>query len=900
MVILCKEFIETCNSNNNSNNNNNNTAWDDFIGDSSSSSFKKNIILSDFQKWAIKAITEDDNVLITAHTGSGKTLPAEFAIHYIVHVLKKKVIYTTPIKALSNQKLFEFRKKYPTISFGILTGDCKDNPEADVLIMTTEILRNTLFHRQINETKTNNTTIPLMFEMDFELELKAVIFDEVHYINDPERGSVWEQSILLLPPHVQLILLSATIDKPELFASWIETEKNKQLLYNNNNTDNNDTKLKKMYLTSTNERVVPLTHYMWLSLNSTIFNTAKKSPPYESTLLNLYKKPIIIADSAGTFNDINYHKVKDALHFIQTKCPNTRIHRQFVLNELVTYLNMNNMLPAICFVFSRKHVEKAAKEINTSLFEKDNNSHALISKECRHIISSKIVNYKEYLELPEYVELVALLEKGIAIHHAGMMPILREMVELLFDKGYIKLLFATETFAVGINMPTKTVVFSGLTKYNGNTMRHLFPHEYTQMAGRAGRRGIDTVGNVIHCNNLFEMPDISDYKNILAGKAQTLKSKFKISFNLILSIVFSKENKNKCDDDSMDADVNVGADMHSSDPLFDVKNNITHFIDKSLLAYDIQGEIKSYDVKHKELNETLATKKEQLCLTTKTPENVMKEYKEKKKQMAMAKNSSKKKLKNELNDIEVKYNFLEKDLKKYEAYEKIKEEINQNDFYRKNTADYISISIEQLVNHILIPNEFLKINDTTNTTIITTKGRFASQLQEIHPLGFIDIFTKTNGFEDLSAIELVGLFSCFTSINVPEDIKQIYPHTPNFSLNKISMDLFTQLEMYNKLEYELLIDSGANYDFHFDIQTELLKWCSCLDESECKDLIKKIKIDKNVSLGDFVKAILKINTIAKELEKICELNNDIILLEKLKQIPELTLKYVVTSQSLYL
>ena len=123
-----------------------------------------------------------------------------------------------------------------------------------------------------------------------------------------------------------------------------------------------------------------------------------------------------------------------------------------------------------------------------------------------------------------------------------MMPILREMVELLFDKGYIKLLFATETFAVGINMPTKTVVFSGLTKYNGNTMRHLFPHEYTQMAGRAGRRGIDTVGNVIHCNNLFEMPDISDYKNILAGKAQTLKSKFKISFNLILSIVFSKEN----------------------------------------------------------------------------------------------------------------------------------------------------------------------------------------------------------------------------------------------------------------------------------------------------------------------------------------------------------------------
>ena len=900
MVILCKEFIETLNASDN-NGNTNNSAWDNFMNESSTS-FKQNIILSDFQKWAIKAITEDDNVLITAHTGSGKTLPAEFAIHYIVNVLKKKVIYTTPIKALSNQKLFEFRKKYPTISFGILTGDCKDNPEADVLIMTTEILRNTLFHRQINETATNNTSIPLMFEMDFELELKAVIFDEVHYINDPERGSVWEQSILLLPPHVQLILLSATIDKPELFASWIETEKNKQLLYNNNGNNTNDTKLKKMYLTSTNERVVPLTHYMWLSMNSNIFNAAKKHPPYENTLLNLYKKPIIIADSAGSFNDVNYHKVKDALNFIQTKCPTTRIHRQFILNELVNYLNMNNMLPAICFVFSRKHVEMAAKEINTSLFEKDSNIHSLISKECRHIISSKIVNYKEYLELPEYVELLALLEKGIAIHHAGMIPVLREMVELLFDKGYIKLLFATETFAVGINMPTKTVIFSGLTKYNGTTMRLLFPHEYTQMAGRAGRRGIDTVGNVIHCNNLFEMPNISDYKNILTGKAQTLKSKFKISFNLILSIVFSKENKPTYIDsahiDSAHDDVDK-VDMQG-DPLFAVKNNIIHFIDKSLLAYDIQGEIKSYDAKNKDLNEILAAKKEQLSLTTTTPETIMKEYKEKKKIMEMAKNSSKKKLKYELNDIEVKYIFLEKDFKKYEAYEKVEEEIKQNDFYRKNTVEYISTCIDQLVNHILIPNDFLKINDMTNTTIITTKGRGASQIQEIHPLCFMDIYTETNGFNNLSAIELVGFFSCFTSINVTDDIKQAYPHTPYFSLNKISMDMLTKLEMYNKLEYRLLIDSGACYDIHFDMQNELLKWCSCSNENECKDLIKTIKIDKNVSLGDFVKANLKINTIAKELEKICELNNDMILLEKLKQIPELTLKYIVTSQSLYL
>jgi superfamily II RNA helicase len=196
------------------------------------------IMLSDFQKWAIKAIVDGDNVLITAHTGSGKTLPAEFAINYFA-AQKKKVIYASPIKALSNQKLYDMRKKFPHISFGILTGDCKDNPEADVLIMTTEILRNTLLNKKINKKArethcghvgaacgcNNPSTLPLQFEMDFENELAMVVFDEVHYINDAERGSVWEQAILMLPPQVQLLMLSATIDRPQDFAGWIEEEK---------------------------------------------------------------------------------------------------------------------------------------------------------------------------------------------------------------------------------------------------------------------------------------------------------------------------------------------------------------------------------------------------------------------------------------------------------------------------------------------------------------------------------------------------------------------------------------------------------------------------------------------------------------------------------------------------
>lgn len=210
--------------------------------------------LSSFQKWAIKSIVDNQHILVTAHTGSGKTLPAEFAIQYFVRK-GKKVIYTAPIKALSNTKLYDLRNKYPEISFGIITGDITDNPEADVLIMTTEILPNTIMNRKL---RTNNENIKLDFEIDFENDLAAVIFDEVHYINDPERGNVWEQAILMLPPDVQLIMLSATIDKPDIFASWIEKEKRQQSIELNSIP-------KQVYLTTTEHRVVPLTHYMWMT-----------------------------------------------------------------------------------------------------------------------------------------------------------------------------------------------------------------------------------------------------------------------------------------------------------------------------------------------------------------------------------------------------------------------------------------------------------------------------------------------------------------------------------------------------------------------------------------------------------------------------------------------------------
>lgn len=179
--------------------------------------------LSIFQQWAIYGINHGDHVLVTAHTGSGKTLPAEYAIQHFV-AQGRRVIYASPIKALSNQKLYDLRRKFPDISFGLLTGDCKENPDAQVLIMTTEILRNSLQSYSLRGDDSKQHL--LAFTMNYDTELAAVIFDEVHYINDMDRGSVWEQAIIALPPHVQMIMLSATIDQPQVFANWVISTKN--------------------------------------------------------------------------------------------------------------------------------------------------------------------------------------------------------------------------------------------------------------------------------------------------------------------------------------------------------------------------------------------------------------------------------------------------------------------------------------------------------------------------------------------------------------------------------------------------------------------------------------------------------------------------------------------------
>jgi len=815
--------------------------------------------LSSFQKYAIEAIIEGNHILVTAHTGSGKTLPAEFAIEYFVSK-GKKVIYTSPIKALSNQKYYEFREKFPHISFGILTGDIKSNPEADVLIMTTEILQNTLYQKKHNINSTNNTNENLnsasllMFNMDLNTELGAVIFDEVHYINDLDRGKVWEESIMMLPLNIQMVMLSATLDAPEKFALWCEIRG-----IRNNMRDNEN---KKVYLTTTYERVVPLTHYSFITTTQGIFK-AIKDKELEQQIKDITNKPFVIQTAKGAFDEVHYHKMNKMLKLFDSK--NVFVKRYHVINQVCKYMVENEMLPAICFVLSRKQIEICAREVTVPLLEFDSKVAYIAKRECEQIIR-RLPNYQEYLQLPEYNSLVALIEKGIAIHHAGIMPVLREMVELLFAKGFIKLLFATETFAVGINMPTKTVLFTDINKFDGSNMRTLHSHEFTQMAGRAGRRGIDTVGNVIHLNNLFKNVELAGYKTMMEGKPQRLVSKFKISYNLLLNLIYIGDQ------------------------------NFLDFVKRSMIQEDIDAELKEQYYKIAEVEHELEVLKKS-HENLRTPEEIVQQYIQCINSRKTAINKKRNELDRTIQNMKDEYRNIDADMKSVlKCNEKSEDLVKMHESF-KSTEQYLDSNVKTILD-FLEKDGFITKNIDEQFYNLNLKGLISTQLREIHCLVFAKLI-EDNKLDRLNAKELVAIFSCFTNVSVSEDKKALSAVYTNNELRDIMGNVSALYDYYQQFEIDRQINTGIDYSMHYDLIDYIVAWTECETAVECKEVIQKLEKEKGVFLGEFVKAILKINNISSEMEKIAEMLGNISLLSKLREIPLLTQKFVATNQSLY-
>jgi len=798
--------------------------------------------LHDFQKWTIEGLVQGNHVLICCPTGSGKTFGGEFAISYF-NSIGKKVIYTTPIKALSNEKYYAFTNKYTNISVGIVTGDVRSNPDADVIIMTTEILMNKLYQIK-SKSKTNSS---VSFEIDIENELGCVVFDEIHFINDEHRGYVWEQCIMMLPSHVQMVGLSATLDNPEKFAYWLE-----------NKGDTSKVFEKEVYLTRKLVRAVPLIHYSFITVTSTA-NKYIKDKATQEEIKKVIDKPLIIQDEKGTFNDTNYQTIKKTLNLFDKH--DIRVKRQYVLNKVSEYLVQHEMLPALCYVFSRKQLEICAEELTTNLLEFDSKVPYTVDRECEQIIR-KLPNYQEYLHLPEYINTVKLLRKGVGIHHAGLMPVLREMTELLFARGFIKILFCTETMSVGINLPVKTTIFTDIYKYNGEINRLLYSHEYTQAAGRAGRLGLDKVGHVIHLNNLFRDVCSVNYKIMMNGKPQILTSKFKISYNLLLNLL------------------DIG------------DNNLIQFASRSMISGDLDNQIKEVNEKISVLEKDLNRGINNLT----TPVETIREYSTLFKNRMNSVNKKRKEIERQMKNIEENNKFLQRDKEIYDKFSSKEEELTALRNQCKSLNSYFVSGVSQVIN-LLKEENF--VNDLNDENIqLTRLGKMACQIREIHCLVFSKLL-EDNSFNKLSCKQLVSIFSCFTNVRVADDFKDHSPKCLDEKINEFIIKISDMYFVYKNKELERNIDTGLDYEIHYDLLNYIEQWTDANSIEECKIILQEIEDKKQIFLGEFVKALLKINNISSEFEQIAEQFGNMELLAVLKEIPEKTLKYVATNQSLY-
>ena len=425
--------------------------------------------LDDFQKEACEIIDKGESVVVCAPTGAGKTVIAQHAIN---NALKEdvRIFYTTPLKALSNQKFYDFCEQYGQDNVGLLTGDTTINRGAQIVIMTTEVFRNMLYGTNFGAVADNLK------------DVKYVVLDEVHYMNDEQRGTVWEESIIYCPTNIQIIALSATVANGQELTDWINTVHSKTKLVN------------------TDFRPVPLRYYYFDS-----------SQPF---------KLLPLLTPSGQLNTkIRPEKPQWA------KGGRDKRKKSYV-KQIISNLYNQDMLPAIFFTFSRKKCDEQMEkcsglELNTK--EEQQKIREFIDEfiaDNPHLYGNKNIEY---------------LVQGVASHHAGLLPAWKNLVEKLFQQGLIKVVFATETLAAGINMPARSTVISSVSKRTDSGHRMLTANEFLQMSGRAGRRGMDEVGYVTVVGTSFQSPE--EVANLVQSGSNPLESKFSPSYSMVLNLL---------------------------------------------------------------------------------------------------------------------------------------------------------------------------------------------------------------------------------------------------------------------------------------------------------------------------------------------------------------------------
>lgn len=450
--------------------------------------------LDDYQLTALERVEAGQNVLVAAPTGAGKTVIGEFALH-MAATKQLRAFYTTPIKALSNQKYRELTKRFGDERVGLLTGDVAINADADIIVMTTEVARNMIYAGK-----------------DLS-DLHSIVLDEVHYLSDRFRGPVWEEVIIHTPEHVQLIALSATVSNAEEFGDWIGQVRGG------------------CSIVVSEERPVPLYQHMMVGRKlHDLYAPDQSGHQQLSGRINPELRSAI-AHASGIHSRSTYESSRRLAGGRRMR-GDRRQSRRPSRPETVISLDRAHLLPAIYFIFSRAGCDDAVDHVVNAGIRLTNASER---EEIVRVVDEAIAS----LEGEDFAVLgldrwALSLEAGIAAHHAGLLPVMKETVETLFGRGLIKVVFATETLALGINMPARTVVLESLEKWNGVARVSLTPGEYTQLTGRAGRRGIDIEGHaVVHFSRDIGPDEVS---SLASKRTYPLISAFRPTYNMVANL----------------------------------------------------------------------------------------------------------------------------------------------------------------------------------------------------------------------------------------------------------------------------------------------------------------------------------------------------------------------------
>ena len=728
--------------------------------------------LDDFQKEACEIIDKGESVVVCAPTGAGKTVIAQHAIN---NALKEKVriFYTTPLKALSNQKFYDFCEQYGQDNVGLLTGDTTINRGAQIVIMTTEVFRNMLYGTNFGAVADNLKNV------------KYVVLDEVHYMNDEQRGTVWEESIIYCPTNIQIIALSATVANGQELTDWINTVHSKTKLVN------------------TDFRPVPLRYYYFDS-----------SQPF---------KLLPLLTPSGQLNTkIRPEKPQWA------KGGRDKRKKSYV-KQIISNLYNQDMLPAIFFTFSRKKCDEQMEkcsglELNTK--EEQQKIREFIDEfiaDNPHLYGNKNIEY---------------LIQGVASHHAGLLPAWKNLVEKLFQQGLIKVVFATETLAAGINMPARSTVISSVSKRTDSGHRMLTANEFLQMSGRAGRRGMDEIGYVTIVGTSFQSPE--EVANLVLSGSNSLESKFSPSYSMVLNLL------QRFDLDESKELILKSFGYYSSDyrlkPILAMMDN-----------YDRELEERSFICPYKQTDDDLLKYDRIRFLyvqNRQTYKKILAQEKKRKRPLSPEVIEFGQRNKDELRKMQTfacdNCKFYKKHTKNIEVTKRIESKKNQ---LLKEIENQKDIYWNKFLSHRKVLEEYgYLVNDYP-----TDKGKTTSQIRSENELYLAEIIFS-GLLEELTPAQLAGVICAITT----EDLRMEIPYVPfsenvRKTLNKIR-NIKRKLE---KIQNYYNIETPLYINPYFSSMTEL--WA---EGAEWETIIGSMQ---DVGEGDIVRAFKRTVDVLRQL-----------------------------------